>query len=282
MRIKCDDFNLAATLDSGQVFGFTRDKDGQYSGRLLGHCIKIRQQNDVIHVENGLSVLPEDTVRSYFDLDRDLKDVYSILRSDQLLNKSFEMFKGLRLIRQDCWEALACFIISSNNNVKRIMGIYQNLVHRFGHFPSPRQVTYSHEKILRELGLGYRAPFLWSTAIFLCNNPHYLQTIHDLEYGEARARVISFPGIGPKVADCALLYGFHKTEAFPVDVWILRAMRKLYFRNRNVSADKIHEFGMKRWGRNAGYVQQYLFHSARMGVYDILPVSGRKNSHERA
>ena len=146
------------------------------------------------------------------------------------------------------------------------MGIYRNLFKRFGGFPSPSQIARSHENILRELGLGYRAPFLWGTAMFLSNNPDYLKSVRKAEYEEARERVLAFPGIGPKVADCVLLYGFHKLEAFPVDVWILRAMRRLYFRNRGVSEAKIREFGMKRWKQNAGYVQQYLFHSARTGI----------------
>ena len=281
MKIKCDDFNLAATLDCGQVFGFTPDSSGRYEGILSGHPVKISQKNGYLNVQNGLTDLSADTVRHYFDLDRDLNEIYSILEQDSALHPSLETFRGLRLIRQDPWEALACFIISSNNNVKRIMGIYRNLLQRFGKFPSPVQIARCHESVLRESGLGYRAPFLWSTAVFLSNNPDYLKTIRDSEYEEARERVLAFPGIGPKVADCVLLYGFHKLEAFPVDVWISRVMRQLYFRNRSVPEDKVCRFGMKRWGMNAGYVQQYLFHSARMGVYDILPTSGRKKSHER-
>ena len=267
MKIKCEDFDLAATLDSGQVFGFTRERDGSYQGVLLGHPIRISQQNDFLNIENGKTPLSKKVVRHYFDLDHDLNEIYSILRSDTSLNQSFEMFKGLRLIRQDSWEALACFIISSNNNVKRIMGIYHGLVRHFGKFPEPIQIARSHENVLRELGLGYRAPFLWATARFLSSNPDYLETIRAADYKEARERVMSFPGIGPKVADCALLYGFHKLEAFPVDVWIARIVRRLYFKNRKVSEEKIRNFGMKKWGMNAGYVQQHLFHSARMGVF---------------
>ena len=160
------------------------------------------------------------------------------------------------------------------------MGIHKNLVEYFSRhrtvsgpklFPSPSQIARSHERILRQLGLGYRAPFLLNTATFLSKNPGYFETIRCLDYENAKTRVLSFPGIGPKVADCALLYGFHKLEAFPVDVWMSRVMRRLYFKDRKISEEKIRRFGMKRWGRHAGYIQQYLFHSARMGIYDILP-----------
>ena len=270
MKISCTDFNLSATIDSGQVFGFTGSAKEGYEGVLLGHPVRLSQSGDVLNVQNGVTPLTSKTVRHYFDLDQDLKEIYSVFKQDPALSLSLKSFRGLRLIHQDPWEALACFILSSNNNVKRIMGIYQNMVRHFGGFPTPRLIARSSESMLRELGLGYRAPFLWATGQFLSNNPDYLETIREAEYEEALERVIAFPGIGPKVADCVLLYGFHKLEAFPVDVWILRAVRGLYFKNRKVSEDRVRDFGMKRWGMSAGYVQQYLFHSARMGVYDIL------------
>lgn len=192
------------------------------------------------------------------------------MEADPLLRAAAEKLKGLRLIRQDSWEALACFIISSNNNVKRIQGIWKNLSERLSHdkksFPTAREIACRHERTLRDAGLGYRAPFLLRTAQFISINPQTLDAIREAEYSEALKRVIGFPGIGPKVADCVLLYGFQKYEAFPVDVWILRVMRKLYFRGRNVSEERVRRFGQKRWGSLAGYVQQYLFHGVRNGV----------------
>lgn len=266
MKIVIKDFDLASTLESGQVFGFEKDPEGAYEGVLLGHSVKIRQKNGFLDIENGVSRLSAAVVRNYFDLDRDLNGVYSILRGDPALAPALKAFKGLRLIRQDAWEALACFILSSNNNIKRIAGIYRNLVSHFGGFPSAAQIARSHESILRELGLGYRAPFLWGTAMFLSRNPEYLDRVREAEHEEALERVLSFPGIGPKVADCVLLYGFHRLDAFPVDVWVLRAVRKLYFRNRGISEARARAFGRKRWGSHAGYIQQYLFHSARAGI----------------
>ena len=192
------------------------------------------------------------------------------MEEDPLLSPVAKKLKGLRLIRQDPWEALACFIISSNNNVKRIQGIWKNLSERFSHdkksFPTPHEVACRHERTLREAGLGYRAPFLLRSAQFISANPQTMDAIRAAEYTEALKRVISFPGIGPKVADCVLLYGFQKYEAFPVDVWILRVMRKLYFRGRSIPEARIRRFGQKRWGNLAGYVQQYLFHSARLKI----------------
>ncbi len=283
LRVK--DFNLEATLDSGQVFGFEKSAGKVYAGRVFDRPLRLWQKADRLFADGPPGGTAED-LKKYFDLDRDLTRIFGILKSDAALEPALRKFRGLRLIRQDAWEALACFIISSNNNVKRIQGIWKNLSRHFAErppkstadhrpaalfggmprFPLPGQIAGSHERILRSLGLGYRAPFLSRTAEFVSNNPACLEHIRRAPYAEARQRIIAFPGIGPKVADCALLYGFQKYEAFPVDVWILRAMRKLYFKNRRVTEEKVHAFGQKRWGSNAGYVQQYLFHGAKNGV----------------
>jgi len=269
-EIETPDFNLEATLESGQVFGFQKSVDGFYEGTIEGREVRLRQNLNFLEIHNRSQKSAEPQVRRFFDLDRDLSDVYKILKSDDQLIKSYERFKGLRLIQQNSWEALACFIISSNNNVKRIQGIWKNLTSRLSasgrSFPQPIDIARSHEGMLRELGLGYRAPFLFRSAQFLARNPVSLDLIRQSEYEEARHRLLQFPGIGPKVADCALLYGFQKYEAFPVDVWILRVMRKLYFNNRKVSEEKVRKFGQKRWSGLAGYVQQYLFHAVRNNV----------------
>jgi N-glycosylase/DNA lyase len=265
VTIQTCDFNLDATLDSGQVFGFRKSEDGAWRGRVYGREVAMRQTKTTLTAEGTDAV----ALAAFFDLERDLTPVYRILREDPLLRPAFRAYRGLRLIRQDSWEALACFILSSNNNVKRIQQIRNNLAARLGEggaFPTARQITRSHERTLREIGLGYRAPFLQRTALFVAANPQSLDCVREAGYEEAKSRVLAFPGIGEKVADCVLLYGFQKYESFPVDVWILRIVRKLYFKNRRVSEEKVRRFGQKKWGMHAGYVQQYLFHGVRKGV----------------
>ena len=278
MHLQADDFNLEATLDSGQVFGFKKHDDKVYEGVIAGRPVRLWQTQNRLYTDNGF---PQERLIHFFDLDRDLSSVYRILKEENIY-AACKKIMGLRLIRQDPWEALACFILSSNNNVKRIQGIWKNLSEYYcgggsrlpageagtapTAFPTASQIASSHERILRQLGLGYRAPFLQYTAQFVSQNLKYLEWVREADYGEAKARVLALPGIGEKVADCVLLYGFQKYEAFPVDVWILRVMRKLYFRNRKVSDKKIHEFAQKKWGDKAGYVQQYLFHGARSGI----------------
>lgn len=267
MRIRTPDLHLQATLESGQVFGYTPQADGAYRGVLCGKLVTLSKSKDEL-VIRGAALPAVSEVREYFDLDRDLGEVYAHLQADIRLAPSLEAYRGLRLIRQDPWEALACFILSSNNNVKRIQLMHDQLCKRVGGgaFPQAAAVARCHERTLRELGLGYRAPFLQRSATYVANNPHALENIRSADFEEARTLVSCYPGIGPKVADCVLLYGFGRYEAFPVDVWMLRVMRSLYFKGRRVSEERVYREAQKRWGKWAGYVQQYLFHGARMGV----------------
>ncbi len=241
LRIETPDFNLEATLESGQVFGFRKNGDGFYEGVIRDSKVRLRQREQTLDVRNGRGARFAKALRDYFDLDRDLTPVYQLLLEDKRIAHLAGALRGLRLIRQDSWEALAGFIISSNNNIKRIQGIWRNLTSRLSQngfsFPKPSEIACRHERTLRELGLGYRASFLLRTAQFIAVNPVCLDLIREAEYHEAKERLIQFPGIGPKVADCVLLYGFQKHEAFPVDVWILKVMRALFFRSRNVSEE---------------------------------------------
>ena len=267
MKLSVRDFNLEATLDSAQVFGFEKREGGVYEGVLNHSRVSLRQEGDCLHVD---ARLPVRWVEHYFDLTRDMGPLYDVLAEEERLAKSFQKFRGLRIIRQDSWEALAGFIISANNNFKRIQGIWKNLSRSLGkgeyYFPDAGQIARSSEKQLRDLGLGYRAPYLYRTSRMAANNPPMFDKIRSADYAEAKEQVMAFPGVGEKVADCVLLYGFGKHEAFPVDVWIWRIVRKLYFRNRRLTEKKVAEFGRRRWGTSAGYVQQYLFHGVRMGI----------------
>ena len=260
MILETPDFNLAATLESGQVFGFEKNLDGTYEGFILGSKVRLKQNHHVLEIESDLS---ERDIIHFFHLDFDLSPIYEILSEDPRLEAVTEQCKGLRIIRQSFWEALVCFIISANNNIKRIQKIRRSLVSAFSGFPTFHQIAASSESELRSLGLGYRAPFLLETAKVIALNPELLGTIRDQSYADAKLKLLDFPGVGPKVADCVLLFGLQKYEAFPVDTWISKVMRKLYFRNRKTAERKIQNFGQRRWQQYAGYIQQYLFHGAK-------------------
>lgn len=267
MNIKTPDFNLETTLGSGQVFGFSKKVDGAFEGSLAGRRIILRQKGDILETNPDI---PEADVRSFFHLDYDLAPIYRLLAGDEPLRKTAVALKGLRIICQEPWEALAGFILSSNNNIKRIQGIWGRLLREFSngsiHFPHASEIAASTESVLRKIGLGYRAPFLLKTAQMVSSEPNHFDRIRAADYAQAKSELIRYPGVGEKIADCVLLFGFQKYEAFPVDVWILRVMRKLYFRNRKISEKKVQMFAQKRWGRHAGYIQQYLYHGARTGI----------------
>lgn len=257
-------------MDSGQVFGFRRLGRGRYEGSIDGRPVHLEHvRGSLTAAANGAAPSAR-RLREYFDLDRDLGPLYEFLGSDGRTRPALRAYRGLRLIRQDAWESVAGFILSANNNIKRIRSIWAGLSRYLGgdglEFPSPARIAAAHERALRQLGLGYRAPYLQRTACFLSRNDAYLSEIRKAPLEEARTRVMALPGIGPKVADCVLLYGFQRYEAFPVDVWILRVMRSLFFKGRRATPEKVRELAARKWGRWAGYVQQYLFHASRTGV----------------
>jgi N-glycosylase/DNA lyase len=264
------DLNLSATLDSGQTFSFSAQEDGSFVGRLLGVPVRVSHEQGLLKVVCAPGRLTRERVSEYFDLDRNLTPVYDLLGADPLLKQGMERYRGLRLLKQDPWEATACFIISSNNNIKRIQLIWKRVADHYtgeGRFPSAEELACSDAGTLRKLGLGYRAEYLLGSAKRVAADPSGFMAIgNDPDMAKAKERLQEFEGVGPKVADCILLYGFHRLESFPIDVWIERVMKKLYFRNRRTPAAKIQRFAAKRWGAHAGYVQQYLFHSVRTGV----------------
>jgi N-glycosylase/DNA lyase len=264
------DLHLTATLDCGQTFGYTKNSDGSFGGYLSGVPVRFLHAEGLLRGECAPGRLEAGVVREYFDLEYDLGPVYRMLQVDDLLRPSLSAYRGLRLLRQDPWEATAGFIISANNNIKRIQLIWKRVAEHFtgvGRFPSAQELARASESDLRKLGLGYRAPFLYKTARTIAENPgQFLAWGGDADYVRAKHQLMTLDGVGPKVADCILLYGFHRLEAFPIDVWILRVMKKLYYRNRSKPAAQIHRFALKRWGAHAGYIQQYLFHAVRTGV----------------
>ena len=268
--IPIDDFNLEATLESGQVFGFVKDSENGFLGFIEGEPVRLYQKGEYLQVDCLRASVSERSIRHYFDLDRNLNSIYELLALDRHFDCVREQFRGLRVIRQDPWEALACFIVSANNNIKRIQKIRRNLSLTFSdsefQFPKANSIAKTSEEVLRNLGLGYRAPFLLETARRISDEPEWSRRIHEYGYETAKENLLAYPGVGEKVADCALLFGFQKYEAFPADVWILRAMKKLYFKKRNVSERKIRLFARKKWGSAAGYIQQYLYYGVRQGI----------------
>ena len=216
--------NLREILLGGQSFSWRDEGDGVFSAVLNDHVYRIRSIADAAS---------DPFLRSYFDLDYDYaKAREEIARKDEILSKAVESTGMLRLLHQDHWIATISFILSQNNNIKRITGLYDRLSRRFGHevepgyfsFPSPEEMEGTTEEELRGLGVGFRAPFILDAI----EKRSVLDEIDGLGYEEAEKRLMTIKGIGSKVASCILIFSYQKREGFPLDVWMKKVMAEYY------------------------------------------------------
>ena len=260
-------FDLRLTLESGQFFRWKEDRDG-FEIVLRDRRIRARQDGDTLRFEGA----DEGTVRRFFALDQDLAAIHEELSRDPVLRERLERCRGLRILRQDPWECVASFITSAASNIPRITRNVHDMAARFGTPPAfPRPHEMGDERELRELKLGFRAHYL-AEAARLASDGRLDRIGGTLD--EIRSALIEFPGIGLKVADCVALFAYGRLDAFPVDTWIRKSMRRLFFGNRKVTDRRIVEFAARRWGPWAGYAQQVLFVAARRPTpADAIPVS---------
>lgn len=271
-----EEFDLAATLDSGQVFHWHRS--GELFFGLVGDSPLIVSQPkpDKLVIHAGEAEL----ARRYFGLDHDLKKIRRTLpKNDKPLRQALKFAPGLRILRQPHWECLASFITSSLKQVAHIRQISLTLRSRFGtriatiggvelfSYPTPDALANAGESALRACGLGYRAKFLHQTATLIANGSFDLYGINKLDDAAALEKLCDLPGVGPKIAQCSLLFAWERLGMFPIDVWIERALRELYFAGarRQPSSKALRDFAWKHFGPYRGYAQQWIFHHARTG-----------------
>jgi N-glycosylase/DNA lyase len=268
------DYDLAATLASGQAFRW-RERDGWWHGVIAGHWLRLRQVDDGILVHTTAHVEIA-SLRHYLQTEIDLASVLASFPDDEPMRASVAACGGLRLLRQEPWECLASFILSSTKQIVQIQQIVALLCERFGErlivptghepmfaFPTAERIAACAESDLRGCKMGFRAPNLLRTAKMIAGGEVDLQQLHSLTVEAARAELLKFPGVGNKIANCVLLFAYGFQKAFPVDVWVMKALRELYFPKRRVSAKRIARFTATHFGPNAGYAQQYLFHYMR-------------------
>jgi len=290
-------FNLEYTLESGQVFRWEKKGEWWY-GILGGGVIRVRQEGESLYCESGSELLDASSVRRYFRLEEDLKTILGSIMKDKMMTNAVQSFYGLRLIRQETWECLASFVLATNSNIPSIRRMITNVCERFGEpltfegvqyrrFPSPEAIAEAPLPALKGCGTGYRAPFLKRVAQAVYEGSIDLSELRLLGYVEARELLLRkllgekvLSGVGPKVADCVLLFSSDKDEAFPIDVWIARAVSRYYPHllgqklvkklasrsTRSLSGgvyESISSAVRSYFGRNAGYAQQYLFMLAR-------------------
>ncbi len=258
--------DLAQTLDCGQAFRWSVDTDGVWNGVVENRICRVSQNDDCITFYDCDEQLFSCLYKRYFDIDRDYEAVLSAINQNEILKNASDMASGIRILRQDAWETVCSFIISQNNNIPRIKGIIDRLCSNFGEdlgggnytFPSAEKIAALSVEDLSVIRSGFRAKYILDAARKLTSGEVSVSKIETLSTADARAELMKIYGVGEKVADCVLLFSFARMDAFPKDVWIKRAMQKLFDGNLPECAKDY-----------AGIVQQYIFHYARMTKLDI-------------
>lgn len=269
------DYDLAATLACGQAFRW-RERAGWWPGVIAGRWVQLRQSEEGIVFQTATPSSDAAPLRHYLQTEIDLAPVLSSFPDDEPMRAATTACRGLRLLRQEPWESLASFILSSTKQIVQIQQIVALLCERFGAplivppghepsfaFPSVERIAACTEQELRDCKMGFRAPNLLRTAKMIAAGEVDLARLHSFSVEEARAELLKFPGVGNKIANCVLLFAYGFQQAFPVDVWVMKALRELYFPKRRVSEKRIARFTATHFGPNAGYAQQYLFHYMR-------------------
>lgn len=257
-----ESLDLAQTLDCGQSFRWVEQADGSFKGVAFGKCVNVRLEGESLFIYNANKSEFENIWYNYFDFGTDYTEIREkISKIHPVLAQAASYAPGIRILRQEPFETLCTFIISQNNNIKRIKGIIQRLCENFGNeieqgefdFPTAEVLSGLTVEDLSPLRAGFRNRYLIDAAKKVFSGEVDLQKCFTADYESARRELMKITGVGVKVADCTLLFGMHRIEAFPVDVWMKRAMEKLF---PNMTADDFGEY--------AGIAQQYIFHYSRM------------------
>lgn len=258
-------FDLAQTLDCGQAFRWEKDENDVWRGIADKKYIEIFKDNSDIIILNSNKEDFENFWYNYFDLGCDYAKIIETLSTDSILKSACDYGSGIRILKQDPWEALCSFIISQNNNIPRIKGIIERLCENFGEkcgnaytFPDAEKIAALTVDDLSVLKCGFRARYIIDAARKVASGEINLEALKTIDTDSARNILMTITGVGPKVADCTLLFGLYRIDAFPKDVWIKRAMEILF------------PDGLPQCAKECpGIVQQYIFYYSRSGNLNI-------------
>ncbi len=276
-----DSFELEDIFECGQCFRWNKEEDSSYTGVIKNGVINVKMLGNKIIFKGICDKEIKDIVEDYFDLTRDYSKIKKQLSEiDTYMKTSVEYGKGIRILNQDLWETIISFIISANNNIPRIKGIIERLSAKYGKeiewngkkyytFPTPEELKEVSVEDYRKLGLGFRDIRLYETTKMILENKVDLQKLRENpDTKEVREQLLTLSGVGPKVADCILLFSdLKRFEVFPIDVWVRRVMNDLYIKEEDetkVSKVKIEKIANEKFGNLAGLAQQYLFYWRRM------------------
>jgi N-glycosylase/DNA lyase len=271
------DYDLAATLNSGQAFRWTQTPSGGWESIVQNRWVLLWQTERRIRAVTS----PTENwtwLEHYLQTNVDLAAILDTFPKDPPMQAAIAACHGLRLLRQDPWECLASFILSSTKQIVQIRQIVQSLCDCYGSevsvptvssrktfsFPSASRLASLTEAQLRACKMGFRAPYLLETAQIISSGALNLESLRGLPTPAAREKLCELPGVGEKIANCVLLFAYGFQDAFPVDVWVQRAVTQLYFPKRKPTQKRLLKFIQTHFGPNAGYAQQYLFHYMRV------------------
>lgn len=273
-----DHFDVRQILESGQVFRFEKITDQSYMLVAKQKVIKLAQHEEsssVMIYNTNISELDE-VWGHYLDIDTDYAEIARTLSAkDEYMAKAVAFGQGIRILKQDPWEMLISFIISQNKAIPHIKECIKNISMQFGTpiedeeftgyytFPTPEELKDATEEDLRECKVGFRAPYILDACHKVLNEEIILNDLYLLSAEEAKEKLMRIKGVGPKIADCILLFAYSKMQLFPTDVWIKRVMEGIYFKGREMKLDEIQKFAKSYFGDLAGYAQQYLFFYGR-------------------
>ncbi len=272
------EFNIKQILECGQSFRFGEISENTFyiiaHKRIINVCVK----------EDTIEFFPcnkkdfEEIWVNYFDLNRDYGKIKSIItKNDLVMTNCSKYGSGIRILNQDKWEILITFIISQNNRIPMIKKVIKNISEKYGEyigknpvdgndvfsFPTCEQLKNVTVDELLEQKCGFRSKYIVDAIEKVYNKTIDLEELKNLSTDEVKKALLSIKGVGPKVSDCVILFGFGRWEAFPVDVWIKRVVEYYYFDQKNMPIDTIEKFGKEKFGEYSGIAQQYLFYNAR-------------------
>lgn len=276
----CKSFKPKDIFECGQCFRWDKENDGSYTGIFYKNVLNVKKDSKQIIIAGICDGDIKKVCNDYFDMNRDYEQIKEKLKSvDENMQKSIEYGSGIRLLNQDLWETIISFIISSNNNIPRIKGIINRISERYGEkiefrgknfytFPTVEKLSKASIEDLRNLGLGFRDKYIYETTKILNENKFYLEKLHqEKETKTIRNELIKLQGVGPKVADCILLFSsLKRLDVFPIDVWVRRVMNELYIHNpdeEKVNKRDIEKIAWQKFGDLEGIAQQYLFYWKR-------------------
>ena len=278
VRVEC--FNLKYTLECGQCFRWNKLDEKYYVGVIKDRAMKIKQEGDKLYISSNNMYNLQEVIFEYFDINTDYSKVEKrISKIDDNVNNAVKNTSGIHILNQDFFETLISYIISANNNIPRISKSVNLISQKYGKkvifeneeyylFPTPNELKNVSEEDFKKCGVGFRARYLKHAVEGILSKKINIEKLKELPTNKLKMELLKIMGVGPKVADCILLFSCKRREVFPIDVWVERVMTNLYFKDygRAMKKKEILEYAEKYFGNDAGIVQQHLFYNVREGL----------------